>query len=78
MLGFAFDSFLKGISLKLLSYFLNNQAINNSNKIKTLEIDAVLNTKQYLSENLLNPFPSIFFYPKWPECQQVNTNLYLK
>jgi len=59
----SFDSYLKGISLKLLANFLNKQ--EHFEEAKTLinktDSQRILNTKSYIIKNLHDPFPSILF-----------------
>lgn len=59
----SFDSYLKGISLKLLGNFLNryeNLAVKK-NDITETELEAVLKTQKYFLKDLCNPFPTINF-----------------
>ena len=60
---FSFDSYLKGISLKLLGNFLNRYENSKAveNEISEVEIEAVTKTKTFLLDNLNNPFPSVTF-----------------
>ncbi|MFZ0596082.1 MAG: AraC family transcriptional regulator, partial [Flavobacterium sp.] len=62
----AFDPYLKGISLKLLGNFLNRytDSVAVKNEISPIEIEAIYKTKNYLLENLFNPFPSVPFLSK--------------
>jgi AraC-like DNA-binding protein len=62
----SFDPFIKGIGLKLLSDFLNNltNPKNTNFEIPTLESDRLNNAKNYLLNNLTNPFPSLLTLSK--------------
>lgn len=59
----SFDSFLKGLSLKLLGNFFNKfyESKTAVNEIPDLEIEAITKTKNYLLDNLYGTFPSIAF-----------------
>lgn len=59
----SFDSFLKGISLKVLGNFFNKfyETKDNSPEITDLESEAIEKTKDYLINNLYGPFPSLTF-----------------
>ncbi|MBF4494773.1 helix-turn-helix transcriptional regulator [Flavobacterium sp. JLP] len=59
----SFDSFLKGVSLKLLGNFFNKfyNIDTAQNEITDVEIEAITKTKNYLLDNLYGPFPSIAF-----------------
>jgi AraC-like DNA-binding protein len=59
----SFDSYLKGVSLKLLGNFLNRYENSTTvkNEITEIELEAVTKTQNYLLENLYNPFPSVNF-----------------
>lgn len=62
----SFESYLKGISLKLLANFLNryeNSAVVK-NEITEVEVQAIRKTQNYLLDNLYNPFPSVPFLSK--------------
>lgn len=63
VLDLNFNSYLKGISLKLLGNFLNRYENSKAveNEVSELEIEAINKTKTYLLDNLYNPFPSINF-----------------
>ncbi|MEO8532872.1 MAG: AraC family transcriptional regulator [Flavobacterium sp.] len=59
----SFNSYLKGISLKLLGNFLNryeNLAVKK-NDITEPDLEAVIKTQDYFLKDLCNPFPSIEF-----------------
>ncbi|MCD0467110.1 AraC family transcriptional regulator [Flavobacterium sp. ENC] len=59
----SFDSYLKGISLKLLGNFLNryeNLSVKK-NEIKETDLEAVIKTQDYFLKDLCNPFPTINF-----------------
>lgn len=59
----SFDSYLKGISLKLLGNFLNryeNLSVKK-NEITETELEAVIKTQDYFLKDLCNPFPTINF-----------------
>jgi AraC-like DNA-binding protein len=59
----SFDPFIKGIGLKLLGNFFNTISNPTDSKagLSTLESEALDKVKNYLLENLENPFPSILF-----------------
>jgi AraC-like DNA-binding protein len=58
----SFDSFIKGISLKLLGNFFSKfYDAENKNTFTHAENDAINKTKDYLLNNLYGPFPSIIF-----------------
>lgn len=59
----SFDSYLRGISLKLIGVFLNRYSNPTSakNEMERVENKAILMTKEYLLSRLKDPFPSIFF-----------------
>jgi len=59
----SFDSYLKGISLKLLANFLNKQEHLEEEKtiISKTDSQRILKTKNYILKNLHEPFPSILF-----------------
>ena len=59
----SFDSYLKGISLKLLGNFLNryeNLSVKK-NEITQTELEAVIKTQDYFLKDLCSPFPTINF-----------------
>lgn len=61
---FSFDSFLKGVCLKVLGNFLNkfyDSSSKNSDHIIEIESKAIERTKNYLINNLHGSFPSIGF-----------------
>ncbi|KAF2515582.1 helix-turn-helix domain-containing protein [Flavobacterium foetidum] len=62
----SFESYLKGISLRLLGNFLDryehSQAVKD--EITDVEIESVTKTQTYLLDNLYNPFPSVPFLSK--------------
>lgn len=59
----AFDSFIKGISLKVLGNFFNKfyETKNKSASLTEIENEAIEKTKKYLLNNLYGPFPSLTF-----------------
>ncbi|WP_343584132.1 AraC family transcriptional regulator [Flavobacterium sp.] len=59
----SYDSFIKGISLKILGNFFNKfYNVNQKNKLLTkIENEALEKTKNYLLNNLYGPFPSLVF-----------------
>lgn len=61
-----FEPYLKGISLKLIGNFLsrNPDLKDKKNKIPEIEKKAIIETREYLLENLYGPFPSIDFLSK--------------
>lgn len=62
----SFDSFLKGISLKLLGNFIirceNSSAVQS--EATRIELEAVAKTKNYFLDNLTNSFPTVSFLSK--------------
>lgn len=56
-----FTSNIKGIALKLLSNTINRYAEPVIKGITKVEEEGIIKTKDYLLENLYNPFPSIKF-----------------
>lgn len=56
-----FDTYIRGISLKLLSNFINTFSHPSKDKITKSEIDALKTTKEYLLKNIDGQFPSIPF-----------------
>lgn len=61
-----FDSYLKGVSLKLLGNFLSrySNSKNERDKISDVEKKAIIRTKEYLVKNLYGAFPSITLLSK--------------
>ena len=59
----SFDSFLKGVSLKVLGNFFNKfyEPADKNNEATELENEAIEKTKNYLLNNLYGPFPSLIF-----------------
>lgn len=59
----SFDSFLKGISLKVLGNFFNKfyDANDQNERLTEFENEALEKTKNYLLNNLHGPFPSLTF-----------------
>ncbi|MEZ0182411.1 helix-turn-helix domain-containing protein [Flavobacterium oncorhynchi] len=59
----SFDSFVKGISLKLLGNFFSKfyDAENKTGLATNAEDEAIYKTKKYLLDNLSGPFPSLTF-----------------
>ncbi|WP_264550753.1 helix-turn-helix domain-containing protein [Flavobacterium sp. N2038] len=59
----SFDSFLKGISLKLLGNFFRKfyDAENKNSSLTQVENDAINKTRDYLLANLYGPFPTVIF-----------------
>lgn len=59
----SFDSFVKGISLKLLGNFFSKfyDAENKTSLTTNAEDEAIYKTKKYLLDNLSGPFPSLTF-----------------
>ncbi|RYJ37649.1 putative transcriptional regulator [Flavobacterium anhuiense] len=59
----SFDSFLKGISLKVLGNFFNKfyEPKNKNLQLTDVEGQALEKTKNYLTNNLYGPFPSLTF-----------------
>lgn len=58
----SFESFLKGISLKLLGNFFNRfYEVENKSTLTDIESNALHKTYDYLLENLHGPFPSLIF-----------------
>lgn len=59
----SFDSFLKGISLKVLGNFFNKfyKSTDKDVQITEVESEALEKTKNYLTNNLYGPFPSLTF-----------------
>lgn len=59
----SFDSFLKGISLKVLGNFFNKfyKSKDKDVQITEVESEALEKTKNYLTNNLYGPFPSLTF-----------------
>lgn len=59
----SFESFLKGITLKLLGNFFSKvyDSENKEHSITASESEAIIKTKDYLINNLYGPFPSIIF-----------------
>jgi AraC-like DNA-binding protein len=59
----SFDSFLKGITLKLLGNFFSHfyDAENKKTAVPVAESDAINKTKDYMLANLYGPFPSVIF-----------------
>jgi len=57
----SFDSFLKGLTLKLLGNFFTRfyDPDTNTNKLTQVETEAINKTKDFLLENIYGPFPSI-------------------
>jgi AraC-like DNA-binding protein len=62
----SFDTYLKGISLKLLGNFLSrySKLKNEESKMSNIEKKAIRKTKEYLLKNLRGSFPSIDFLSK--------------
>ncbi|PIF30187.1 AraC-like DNA-binding protein [Flavobacterium sp. 9] len=59
-----FDSYLKGISLKILANFITTYTNPTKNDITKIEIEAISKTRDYLLNNLYDQFPSIVFLSK--------------
>lgn len=59
-----FDTYIRGVSLKLLSNFINTYSSPSLDKISRNEVNALKKTKTYLLENLHNQFPSIEYLSK--------------
>ncbi|CAM3404319.1 AraC family transcriptional regulator [Flavobacterium chungbukense] len=59
----SFDSFIKGISLKVLGNFFNKfyESKDTTTQLTEIENDAIEKTKNYLLNNLYGPFPSLTF-----------------
>jgi len=59
----SFDSFIKGISLKVLGNFFNKfyESKENHTELTEIENDFIERTKDYLINNLHGPFPSLIF-----------------
>ncbi|PBI83136.1 Helix-turn-helix domain protein [Flavobacterium sp. ACN2] len=59
----AFDSFIKGVSLKVLGNFFNKfyETKNKNVPLTEIESEAIEKTKNYLLNNLYGPFPSLTF-----------------
>jgi len=58
----SFESFLKGISLKLLGNFFNRfYEVDNKSKLTDIESNALNKTRDYLLDNIHGPFPSLIF-----------------
>ncbi|MBS7254292.1 helix-turn-helix domain-containing protein [Flavobacterium branchiicola] len=59
----SFDSYLKGISLKLLGNFFGKfyDTENKNGSLTQVENDAINKTRDYLLSNLYGPFPSVIF-----------------
>ncbi|WDF66359.1 helix-turn-helix domain-containing protein [Flavobacterium sp. KACC 22763] len=59
----SFDSFLKGISLKVLGNFFNKFYDSNESGTELTEVENefIEKTKDYLTNNLYGPFPSLTF-----------------
>ncbi|MHC0442501.1 helix-turn-helix domain-containing protein [Flavobacterium sp. 3-210] len=57
----SFDSFIKGVSLKLLGNFFSRFYEIQNNVLTDSENEAINKTKDYLIANLYGPFPSIVF-----------------
>jgi AraC-like DNA-binding protein len=62
----SFAPFIKGIALKLLGNFLNSYSKPTAvkNQISEIENKKIIETKNYLLDNLYNQFPSIPFLSK--------------
>lgn len=56
-----FDTYIKGISLKLLANFINTYTNPNKENINKIEAKALNNTRDYLVNNLYDNFPSVPF-----------------
>jgi AraC-like DNA-binding protein len=59
----SYDTNLRGISLKLLANTFSKLAESKSNLSK-IDIEGLIKTKEYLSSNIYNSFPSIDFLSK--------------
>ena len=59
----SFDSFIKGISLKVLGNFFNKfySTVDEDTQVTDLENKSLEKTKEYLLNNLYGPFPSLTF-----------------
>jgi len=59
----SFDSFIKGISLKVLGNFFNKfyETNDENTDLTEIENESVEKTKNYLLNNLYGPFPSLTF-----------------
>jgi len=59
----SFDSFIKGVSLKVLGNFFNKfyETRNENATLTEIENEAIEKTKNYLLNNLYGPFPSLTF-----------------
>ena len=59
----SFDSYIKGISLKVLGNFFNKfyDLEEQSAKLTEIENEFIEKTKEYLMNNLFGPFPSLVF-----------------
>lgn len=58
----SFDSFIKGVTLKLLGNFFSRfYDIENKNILTNIESEAIAKTRNYLLNNLYGPFPSVIF-----------------
>lgn len=59
----SYDSFIKGISLKVLGNFFNKfyEPKEHIDKLTEIENEFIEKTKEYLTNNLYGPFPSLTF-----------------
>ncbi|MDQ8015170.1 MAG: hypothetical protein REI96_22180 [Flavobacterium nitrogenifigens] len=59
----SYDSFIKGISLKVLGNFFNKfyYSKEKDTKLTEIENEFIEKTKNYLTNNLYGPFPSLIF-----------------
>lgn len=59
----SYDSFIKGISLKVLGNFFNKfyESKNQDTELTEVENEFIEKTKEYLTNNLYGPFPSLTF-----------------
>lgn len=56
-----FDSYLRGVSLKLFANFIDTFTNPKKGEISKINIDLIEVTKQYLLDNLYGTFPSLVF-----------------
>lgn len=75
-----FDSFLRGISLKLLGNFLNRYSspVIVKDEMTEIENEGILKAKNYLDNNLYNQFPSIPFLSKMAGMSSTKFKLLFK
>jgi AraC-like DNA-binding protein len=59
-----YNSYVKGVSLKILANFIGGYTIYETEKTIASEDEAILRTKEYLLDNLHEKFPSLLFLSK--------------